>query len=77
MKFLFILPIRFYQKIISPILGPTCRFTPTCSHYMLEAINEWGVFKGLYLGLRRIGKCHPWGGMGPDPVPKKPTKDCE
>ncbi len=75
MKLLFILPIKLYQKVISPILGPTCRYTPTCSHYMIEAINEWGVIKGLYLGLRRIGRCHPWGGMGPDPVPKKKTNN--
>ncbi len=77
MKLLFILPVKLYQKVISPILGPTCRYTPTCSHYMIEAINEWGVFKGLYLGFRRIGRCHPWGGMGPDPVPKKSQKSTD
>ncbi|MEL6864556.1 MAG: membrane protein insertion efficiency factor YidD [Bacteroidota bacterium] len=70
-KQLFILPIRFYQIAISPLLGSNCRFTPTCSNYMLQAIEEWGVFKGIWLGAKRIGKCHPWGSHGHDPVPKK------
>ncbi len=70
-KQLFIFPIRVYQKIISPLLGNNCRYNPTCSHYMVESIEEWGIVKGLYLGLKRIGRCHPWGGMGIDPVPKK------
>ncbi|MEL6635510.1 MAG: membrane protein insertion efficiency factor YidD [Bacteroidota bacterium] len=73
-KQIFILPIRFYQSAISPLLGPSCRFTPTCSHYMVQAIEEWGVLKGLWLGLRRIGKCHPWGSHGHDPVPRKKNK---
>ncbi len=74
-KQLFILPIRLYQWLISPMLGPKCRFNPTCSHYMVDAIMEWGVFKGLYLGLKRIGKCHPWGKtFGDDPVPKNPHR---
>ncbi len=64
-------PIKLYQKLISPLLGPTCRFQPTCSHYMVEAIDEWGVLKGLYLGIRRILKCHPWGPVGHDPIPRK------
>lgn len=71
-KKIFIFPIRFYQKVISPLLGgKKCRFNPTCSQYMIEAIEEWGVFHGIILGLKRIVKCHPWGGMGNDPVPKK------
>ncbi len=70
-KKLVILPIRFYQVAISPMLGPKCRFTPSCSHYMVEAIQEWGVLKGGWLGLKRIGKCHPWGPHGHDPLPKK------
>lgn len=74
LKRLFILPIKLYQRFISPLLGPSCRFTPTCSHYMVEAIEEWGALKGTWLGLKRIGKCHPWGGMGDDPVPKKNPK---
>lgn len=66
-----ILPIRFYQAAISPILGPKCRFKPTCSNYMVQAIQEWGVLRGTWLGLKRIGRCHPWGPHGYDPVPKK------
>lgn len=76
-KKIFILPIRFYQMFISPILGPTCRFTPTCSHYMVGAIQEWGVFKGIWLGMKRIGKCHPWGPSGHDPVPRKRVRGSE
>jgi hypothetical protein len=68
---LFILPVRFYQAAISPLLGANCRFTPTCSEYMIDAINEWGIFKGTWLGIKRSSKCHPWGGHGYDPVPKK------
>jgi len=75
LKQLFIFPIRLYQRFISPLLGPSCRFTPTCSYYMVEAIEEWGVLKGTWLGLKRIGKCHPWGGMGDDPVPKRTPKN--
>jgi putative membrane protein insertion efficiency factor len=71
---IFILPIRFYQKVISPLIGPNCRYQPTCSHYMVQAIQEWGVLKGLWLGFKRIGRCHPWGSHGHDPVPKKKVK---
>lgn len=73
-QFPFILPIRIYQLFISPIFPSKCRYQPTCSHYTIEAIKEWGIFKGIYLGTKRILSCHPWGGFGPDPVPKKPTK---
>ena len=65
----FILLIKFYQYVISPAIGPKCRYTPTCSHYALEAINKYGVIKGIWLGLKRISRCHPWGGHGHDPVP--------
>ncbi len=72
---LFILPIRLYQLMLSPLLGPNkCRFQPTCSHYAIEAIEEWGIFKGTWLGVKRILKCHPWGPFGPDPVPKNPAR---
>lgn len=63
--------IRFYQYAISPMLGTNCRHTPTCSQYTLEAIQEWGVVKGTWLGIKRISRCHPWGTHGYDPVPKK------
>ncbi|MBR0110501.1 MAG: membrane protein insertion efficiency factor YidD [Bacteroidales bacterium] len=66
----FILLIKFYQVCISPLKGgPTCRFTPTCSQYALEAFKKYGPFKGGWLALRRILRCHPWGGSGYDPVP--------
>lgn len=68
---IYILPIRLYQWLISPLLGSVCRYTPSCSNYMVEAIEEWGIFKGTWLGLKRISRCHPWGGHGYDPIPKK------
>lgn len=66
--------VKIYQWMISPILPQSCRYNPTCSVYMIEAVNEWGPLKGTWLGLKRISKCHPWGGFGDDPVPRK--KDC-
>jgi len=66
---LLILPIRFYQKFISPLKPPTCRFTPTCSTYAIQAIRKHGPFKGLALAVWRILRCNPWGGSGYDPVP--------
>ncbi|MBX2902665.1 MAG: membrane protein insertion efficiency factor YidD [Chitinophagales bacterium] len=64
-----VLPIRFYQVFLSPILPPSCRYTPTCSQYSIEAIRKHGVFKGTWLAAKRIASCHPWGGHGHDPVP--------
>lgn len=69
--------VRFYQFAISPYLGSNCRHIPTCSNYMIEAIREWGAAKGLWLGTKRILKCHPWGTSGYDPVPKKPSEGQE
>lgn len=66
---LLILPIRFYQKYVSPLTPPSCRFTPTCSQYAVEALQKHGALKGTYLAVRRILRCHPWGGSGYDPVP--------
>ena len=66
---IFIGLIRFYQLAISPILPASCRYTPTCSQYSLEAIKKYGPFKGGYLAIRRILRCNPWGGHGHDPVP--------
>lgn len=61
--------IRFYQHYISPLTPPACRYTPTCSQYTYEAIQKYGAIKGCWLGLKRICRCHPWGGSGYDPVP--------
>jgi uncharacterized protein len=61
--------IRFYQKALSPVLPPSCRFTPTCSHYAYEAIQKYGFLKGGWLGAKRIGRCHPFTPGGYDPVP--------
>ncbi|HEV8285426.1 MAG TPA: membrane protein insertion efficiency factor YidD [Chitinophagaceae bacterium] len=65
----FIALIKIYQLVISPWLGPKCRFTPTCSRYAIEALKKYGLFKGLWLTIKRISRCHPWGGHGYDPVP--------
>lgn len=69
MKKICIMMIRFYQKFISPLTPPACRYTPTCSQYTLEAIQKYGALKGCWLGMKRIARCHPWGGSGYDPVP--------
>lgn len=63
--------VRLYQLTLSPFLGQNCRHYPTCSNYTIEAIREWGPIKGVWLGIKRILKCHPWGTSGYDPVPKK------
>lgn len=69
LSFPFIAIIKLYQWILSPMLGPKCRFTPTCSNYALQAFKKYGPIKGLWLASRRIVKCHPWGPHGYDPVP--------
>jgi uncharacterized protein len=69
LSFPFILAIKLYQLIISPWLGNKCRFTPTCSHYGIEALKKYGPIKGLWLTIKRVTKCHPWGGSGYDAVP--------
>lgn len=61
--------VRFYQLCISPLTPPSCRFVPTCSQYALEALRKYGPLKGGWLTLRRLARCHPWGGSGYDPVP--------
>ena len=65
----FIFIIKIYQKLISPILLPSCRFNPTCSQYSIQSLNKYGLLKGIWLTLKRISKCHPFGGSGHDPVP--------
>ena len=71
MSRLFVWFILAYQKIISPLLGPSCRFHPTCSEYAKEAIEEHGILSGTWLALKRISKCHPLGGSGFEPVPEE------
>ncbi|MDE6198895.1 MAG: membrane protein insertion efficiency factor YidD [Muribaculaceae bacterium] len=69
MSMLLSLPIYFYRYCISPMLPPRCRFTPTCSQYAIEALRKHGPVKGLWLSVRRVLRCNPWGGSGYDPVP--------
>ena len=64
-----LLPVYFYRACISPLTPPSCRYTPTCSQYMVEAVLKYGICKGGWLGIKRICRCHPWGGSGYDPVP--------
>ncbi len=66
---LLIIPVKLYQWFLSPILGASCRYTPTCSTYTIEALKKHGPIKGLYLSIKRILSCNPWGGHGHDPVP--------
>ncbi|MDF2181987.1 membrane protein insertion efficiency factor YidD [Neptuniibacter sp. CAU 1671] len=77
LQWLLILPVRGYQLLISPLLGPRCRFYPSCSHYMIEAIQTHGPVKGVWLGLKRLCRCHPYSDGGFDPVPESKTPcDC-
>ncbi|MBP6620247.1 MAG: membrane protein insertion efficiency factor YidD [Leadbetterella sp.] len=68
---LLILVVRLYQLGVSPYFPDACRFQPTCSQYMIDSIKEWGIFKGTWLGFKRMARCHPWGGHGYDPVKRK------
>ncbi|MBE6445422.1 MAG: membrane protein insertion efficiency factor YidD [Alphaproteobacteria bacterium] len=74
MKKFMILLIRFYQRCLSPFLPNVCRYKPSCSEYFIQALQIHGVFKGSILGIKRILRCHPWGGCGYDPVPPKTKK---
>ena len=67
--------IRFYQKCISPFLPNVCRYRPSCSEYFIQALQIHGIFKGTYIGTKRILRCHPWGSSGYDPVPPKKSKN--
>jgi len=69
MKRIAILAISVYQIALSPFLPTSCRYFPTCSHYSQEAVQQYGTIKGAWLGLKRLARCHPWGGKGFDPVP--------
>lgn len=68
-NYFFIGLIKGYQYTISPLLGPACRFQPSCSEYGIDALKKYGLFKGMQLTIKRISKCHPWGSHGHDPVP--------
>ena len=71
LKKIAIFPIKVYQKFLSPLMPSVCRYQPTCSQYMIEAIEKFGVVRGILMGTKRILRCHPWGGSGYDPVVKK------
>ncbi|MCK0156404.1 membrane protein insertion efficiency factor YidD [Cellulophaga sp. F20128] len=65
----FLLLVKIYQTVISPFTPASCRYTPSCSHYTVDALKKYGLFKGGWLAIKRIFSCHPWGGNGYDPVP--------
>jgi putative membrane protein insertion efficiency factor len=69
LSWLAILLIRFYQVAVSPAIPPSCRFSPSCSQYTLEAVQRYGALRGVWLGVRRLARCHPWNPGGHDPVP--------
>jgi putative membrane protein insertion efficiency factor len=69
MRRLIILPVRLYPFVIAPLLPPACRYFPSCSNYMIQAVQKHGAFKGVYYGAKRLLRCAPWGGHGYDPVP--------
>ena len=66
--------IKLYQLFMSPILGQNCRYLPTCSEYSIESLKKFGIIKGIFISIKRISKCHPWGNHGYDPVPNKLEK---
>ena len=67
--FPFVFLVKAYQNIISPLFPPTCRYTPTCSEYAIQSLKKYGLVKGVYLSIKRIVNCHPWGCSGDDPIP--------
>ena len=75
LTWILLLPVYFYRSVISPLTPPSCRYTPTCSQYTIEALKRHGPFRGSYLSARRILSCNPWGGSGYDPVPEAKRKE--
>lgn len=73
-KKIVLFPVRLYRKYVSPLTPPACRFTPTCSQYCIEAVEEWGIICGLGLAIWRILRCNPWSKGGEDPVPPCPWR---
>ncbi len=69
LTWLLLIPVYFYKYCISPLTSASCRYVPTCSEYAVQALKKYGPFKGLYLAVKRILRCHPWGGSGYDPLP--------
>jgi len=69
MKYVVLLPIWVYRRTLSPLLPTSCRYYPSCSHYSQEAVEKYGAVKGIWLGIKRLGRCRPLGGQGYDPVP--------
>jgi hypothetical protein len=69
MNRILLIVIKAYQYLISPMLGPSCRYTPTCSEYAAQAVKKYGAIKGLWLSIKRVGRCHPWHDGGYDPLP--------
>jgi len=67
--------IKIYQLIISPVIGSNCRFLPTCSEYAMQSLKSHGLIKGIFLTIKRISRCHPWGSHGYDPIPNKNIKN--
>ncbi len=76
MKQVLMVLVRAYQLVLSPLMGSQCRFQPTCSHYAIEALQKHGAWRGSWLALRRIGRCHPWHPGGYDPVPPNSHEEC-
>jgi putative membrane protein insertion efficiency factor len=74
-KQIFLKLVRGYQLLVSPFLGNNCRYVPSCSAYTLEAIDKWGPWRGLWMGMRRVARCHPFHAGGYDPVPEPPDHD--
>jgi hypothetical protein len=77
MKIILLGLIKLYRLVLSPLIGPSCRFQPTCSQYAMTAIERFGVWKGTWLAIKRIGRCHPWQPGGYDPVPDLVTEECQ
>ncbi|RNC67119.1 membrane protein insertion efficiency factor YidD [Proteiniphilum sp. X52] len=74
LTWILLLPVYFYRAVISPLAPPSCRYTPTCSQYTIEALKKHGPFRGFYLSVKRVISCNPWGGSGYDPVPDPKLK---
>lgn len=75
LTWILLLPVYFYRSVISPLTPPSCRYSPTCSQYTIEALRKYGPFKGAYLSVKRIISCNPWGGSGYDPVPEPKPRE--